>query len=87
MSKSTIFSEDIVQTENKNFVRDVRSKALLFNDQEKLRQHRTQVRQLKDSQNAVGEINMIKEQMKDIENDVSEIKNLLNVLINNQKKE
>ena len=74
-----------VQTENKSFVRDLHSKALLNTDRVALENHRQKMR-LKDQQksewqimkNKVDELNTVKDEM-------LEIKSLLQKLVNTKE--
>ena len=76
---------EVVQTENRSFVRDIHSKALLNTDRVALENHR-QRRRLKDQQvsewqqmkNKVDELNTVREEM-------LEIKSLLKELLNKKE--
>ena len=71
---------DIVQTENKSFVRDLHSKALLNTDRVALENHRQKMR-LKDQQksewqimkNKVDELNTVREEMLEIKSLLQEL--------------
>tara|TARA_B100000902_G_C26893212_1_gene708443 strand:- start:178 stop:414 length:237 start_codon:yes stop_codon:yes gene_type:complete len=71
---------DTVQTENKSFVRDLHSKALLNTDRVALENHRQKMR-LKDQQksewqimkNKVDELNTVREEMLEIKSLLQEL--------------
>ena len=78
------FENEVVNTENKDLVRDVNSKALLETNYNKLKLHRHRVAQMKNVQKATNEINNLQEQVDSLSNDMTEIKMLLQQLIGNQ---
>ena len=57
---NTIYMDDIVQTEEKNLVRDVNSKALLASNKNELKMHRNRARQVKAAQDSIKELNILK---------------------------
>ena len=72
-------------TDEKGFVRDMNSNALLANDTSALKMHRQKIKQLKVSQNAVNEINNINDRVDQLNGDIKEIKELLlKLVIGNQ---
>ena len=73
-----------VKLEDKGLVRDLNSRAILSTDKGALLSHRRRVKQLKDTENALNEINNMKEKVDELTSEISEIKNLLRQLIGSQ---
>lgn len=74
-----------VQTENKSFVRDTHSKALLQSDRRALDEYKLKSKMIKSMKTKDEELNNIKQQLTELDTvkkDLEEIKNLLKGLVN-----
>ena len=79
MSENTphIFNKTKVPTENSGLVREISSKGLLASDKAALEQHRMYVKRVKEQQMSSVEINIMKEQIAGVKQDIKGIKDLL----------
>tara|TARA_R110002020_G_scaffold88903_1_gene217749 strand:+ start:984 stop:1211 length:228 start_codon:yes stop_codon:yes gene_type:complete len=65
------------KTENPKYVKDKTNNALLSVDQNELEMYRNKVKQIKESKNAINKIETMEDQVNNLQNDVTEIKDLL----------
>ncbi len=65
------------KTENSKYIKDKTSNALLAVNRNELEIYRKKVKQLKESKNAINKIETMEEQVNSLQNDVTEIKELL----------
>lgn len=74
-----------VQTEDKSFVRDLHSKALLNTDRVALENHRQRQQQISQASIEWLEMKQKVEELNNMRNEILEIKNLLHQIVTNKE--
>ena len=70
-----------VKTDNPAYVRDTNSNGIVNSDMQALTRHREKVKQFKANQSKIDSINNVKEDIDSLRDEISEIKNLLKLVV------